>query len=61
MKDGRYKDPKLNEFRERLHPIHLKNLKRLQKSYQDEIAHLLEYSLVITEELEERERNIKHG
>ena len=56
MKDGRYKDPKLNEFRKRLHSIHIKNLKRLAKSYQDEIARLLEYSLVITEELEERQK-----
>jgi len=61
MKQPKYKDSKLNEFRKRLHPIHIKNLKRLQKSYQDEIKHLLEYSLVITEELEEREKNIKHG
>ena len=61
MKDGRYKNSKLNEFRDQLHSIHIKNLKRLQKSYQDEIAHLLEYSLMITEELEEREKNIKHG
>ena len=56
MKDGRYQNEKLNKFRKRLHPIHIKNLKRLAKSYQEEIERLLEYSLVITEELEERQK-----
>lgn len=54
MSQAMYRNTKLNEFRDRLQPIHIKNLKRLQKTYQEDIAHLLEYSLVITEELERR-------
>lgn len=53
-----YKDAKLNEFRDRLRPIPIKNLKRLVTSYQEEIARLTEYLLVIQAEIESREINV---
>jgi hypothetical protein len=56
-----YKDEKLNEFRTRLHSIHVKNLKKLITNYRDEITRLTQYCLVLQEEVETRERQIKHG
>jgi hypothetical protein len=55
-KTPEYRDKKLNEFRKRLHHVPTGNLKKLSKSYQDEIARLLEFSLVVTEALEHRKK-----
>jgi hypothetical protein len=55
-KQPKYEDPVLEEFHKRLHHVTTGNLKKLSKSYQDEIARLLEYSLVVTEALEHRKK-----
>lgn len=55
MQKPKYKDAKLNEFAERVHSIPVKNLKRLIGLYKDELSRLMEYCLVLEEEVARRE------